>query len=87
VKVTGALTRGFGDELSAKAVSFEAVKGDDKTHCPTGLLVSGADKFHILVDRTDLASGSYAGQVHVMPAPAGLADSSDTKPWNVTIEL
>jgi hypothetical protein len=85
VKVTGAFTRGFGDELPSKVVSFEAVQGGDKTHCPTGLLVSGAEKFHILVDRTDLQSGSYAGQIHVMPA--GLADSSDTKPWNATIEL
>jgi hypothetical protein len=87
VKVTGPLTRGFGDELPAKAVSFEAVQGGDKKHCPTGLLVSGAEKFHILVDRTDLPSGSYAGQLHVMPAATGSADSSDTEPWNVTIEL
>jgi hypothetical protein len=87
VKVTGAFTRGFGDELPSKVVSFESVQGDDKTHCPTGLLVSGAEKFHILIDRTDLQSGSYAGQVHVTPAVTGLADSSDTKPWNVTFEL
>lgn len=87
VKVTTPLTRGFGDELPAKAVSFESVKGDDRTHCPTGLLVSGAEKFHILVNRTNLQSGSYAGEVLVTPTATGMADKDDTKPQNVTIEL
>jgi hypothetical protein len=87
VRITSPFTRGFGDELPAKVVSFESVQGDNKTHCPTGLLVSGAEKFHILVDRTNLQSGSYAGKVRVTPATSGIADSSDPEPRNVTIDL
>jgi hypothetical protein len=56
-------------------------------HCPTGLLPAGAQKFHILIDRTDLQSGSYAGKVEVTPVAAELAVDGKSRERDVTIEL
>jgi hypothetical protein len=86
VTLTSPLTRGFGDELPHDRVSFESVQGDDKTHCPTGLLLSGAEKFHLVVNRTDLQSGSYVATAVVTPM-TNAADNADKIPVDVTIEL
>ncbi len=86
VELTSPLSRGFGDEIAADRVSFESVQGDDKKHCPTGLLAHGAEKFHVLVDRVNLPSGSYIAKAQVTPM-ADDADDADKIPMDVTIEL
>lgn len=86
VELTSPLSRGFGDALPAERVSFESVHGDEKKHCPTGLLASGAEMFHVLVNRANLQSGSYSATAQVTPL-ADDADEADKIPMDVTIEL
>lgn len=87
VKLTTPLTRGFGDELPERRVTFESMKGDEVTHCPTGLLATGAEHFCLVVDRTDLQSGSYAAKVEVTPVATELAVDGKKPELDVTIEL
>jgi hypothetical protein len=86
VTLTSPLSRGFGDALEPHLVSFESVQGDAKTHCPTGLLATGAEKFHVLVNRTNLQSGSYVAPAVMKPMADG-ADDADNVPVVVTIDL
>ncbi len=86
VELTSPLSRGFGDEIPSDRVSFESVQGDEKKHCPTGLLANGAEKFHVLVHRANLQSGSYSAPAKVTPL-ADDADEADKIPMDVTIEL
>ena len=53
---------------------------------PTGLLATGAEKFHLVVNRKNLQSGSYAAKAEVTPMATG-ADDGDKQTLDVTIEL
>jgi hypothetical protein len=86
VTLTSPLSRGFGDALEPHLVSFESVQGDENTHCPTGLLATGAEKFRVLVNRTNLQSGSYVASAVVTPM-ADDADEADKVTMDVTIDL
>lgn len=86
VTLTSPLTRGFGDKLDEDRVSFESVQGDDTAQSATGLLATGAEKFHLVVNRKNLQSGSYAAKAEVTPMATG-ADDGDKQTLDVTIEL
>lgn len=87
VKLTSPLTRGFGDELPERRITFESVEGSEATHCPTGILAKGAEQFRLVVDRTNLQSGSYVAKVEVTPVAAELAVDGKIPERDVTIEL
>lgn len=86
VTLTSPLSRGFGDQVDEDRISFESVQGDAKTHCPTGLLAAGAEKFHLVVNRRNLQSGSYVASAVVTPM-ADDADEADKMTMDVTIDL
>ncbi|RDH76012.1 hypothetical protein DVS77_23300 [Mycolicibacterium moriokaense] len=86
VTLTSPLSRGFGDKIDPNRVSFESVSGEDKTQCPTGLLAAGSEKFHVVVDRTNLQSGSYVASAVVTPVTED-ADDADKITMDVTIDL
>jgi hypothetical protein len=87
VTIKSPLTRGFGDELPTARVSIESVQGAETKPCPAGILPAGTEQFRLVVDRTDLQSGSYAGTAEVTPLPADQADDADKQVVNVSIEL
>jgi len=87
VTITSALSRGFGDALPATRVSFESLQANQAETCPAGVLPAGTEQFRLVVDRTNLQSGAYAGKAEVTPLPAPMADACDKLVMDVSIEL
>jgi hypothetical protein len=87
VTITSPLSRGFGDVLPATRLNFESLQANQAETCPAGVLPAGTEQFRLVVDRTNLQSGSYAGKAEVTPLPAAMADAGDKQVMDVSIEL
>jgi hypothetical protein len=87
VTVTTALSRGFGDAVPVARISFEAVKSGEANRRTSGVLPVGTDHFRLVVNRTNLQSGYYFGQVTVTARPATNASVADQQVVDVAIKL
>jgi hypothetical protein len=87
VAVTSPLSRGFGDAIPRTRIGFEAVKGGEADRATSGILPAGTEHFRLVVNRTNLQSGYYSGQVTLMARPAAKADAADQQVVDVDVRL
>ncbi|MBP1819665.1 hypothetical protein [Mycobacterium sp. OAE908] len=87
VTVTSPLSRGFGDAIPGARIGFEAVKSGEDDRLTSGILPIGTEHFRLVVDRTNLQSGFYFGQVTMVARPATKADAGDQQVVDVAIGL
>jgi hypothetical protein len=87
VTVTSPLSRGFGDSIPGSRISFEVVKNGKAQGQKSGILPAGTEEFRLIVDRTNLQSGYYFGQVTLTPRPATKADAADQDVVDVAVRL
>jgi hypothetical protein len=78
---------GFGDAVPVARISFEAVKSGEANRRTSGVLPVGTDHFRLVVNRTNLQSGYYFGQVTVTARPATNASVADQQVVDVAIKL
>jgi hypothetical protein len=87
VTVTTPLSRGFGDAVPDTRIGFEAVKNGADQGQTSGILPAGTEQFRLVVDRTNLQSGYYIGQVTLTPRPVAKADAGDHQVIDVAVKL